>query len=158
MLQLSSVITVTFAISFYRTDIKDSKFFVIADSEDPDADRYAPSPNSSTGNYTMTPDRWKKIRSKMMYWFFDKGGDNDKGDLQTDVHSSMPQIHKNFNFQLPFFGFRFNYTRVSVAFVSYNATIDVLGKRTQIYNTRIFIGLIDYQFSTDIDERLSGIQ
>lgn len=47
-----------------------------------------------------------------MYWFFDKGGPDDKGDLQKDIHWSTPQIHKNFNFQLPFFGFRFNYTRV----------------------------------------------
>jgi hypothetical protein len=26
----------------------------------------------------------------------------------------VPQVHKNFNFQLPFFGFRYNYTRVCV--------------------------------------------
>lgn len=35
------------------------------------------------------------------------------GDYQRDIQSSVPQIHKNFNFQLPFFGFRYNYTRVS---------------------------------------------
>jgi hypothetical protein len=48
-----------------------------------------------------------------MYWYFDQGGDDNRGDLQKDIHGSVPQIHKNFNFQLPFFGFRFNYTRVS---------------------------------------------
>lgn len=55
-----------------------------------------------------------EIRQEFLYWFFDRGGDNDKGDYQTDIHGSMPQVHKNFNFQLPFFGFRFNYTRVSM--------------------------------------------
>lgn len=48
-----------------------------------------------------------------MYWYFDKGGNNNNGDYQTDIHNSIPQIHKNFNFQLPFYGFRYNYTRVS---------------------------------------------
>lgn len=47
-----------------------------------------------------------------MYWFFDKGGDNNEGDYQKEIQASTPQTHKNFNFQLPFFGFRFNYTRV----------------------------------------------
>lgn len=50
-----------------------------------------------------------------MYWFFDQGGSSNRGDYQKDIHASMPQVHKNFNFQLPFFGFRFNYTRVSIA-------------------------------------------
>ena len=86
---------------------------VILDSESPDADRYAPSPDNTISDYVIPELRWRKIRSQMMYWYFDKGGDNDNGDLQSDVHSSMPQIHKNFNFQLPFFGFRYNYTRVS---------------------------------------------
>lgn len=48
-----------------------------------------------------------------MYWFFDQGGSDNRGDYQKDIHVSNPQVHKNFNFQLPFFGFRFNYTRVS---------------------------------------------
>lgn len=47
-----------------------------------------------------------------MYWYFDKCGDDGGGDYQKDIHSSMPQLHKNLNFQLPFYGFRFNYTRV----------------------------------------------
>jgi len=62
----------------------------------------------------LTEERLAEIREEFMYWYFDKGGDNDQGDYQTDIHGSMPQIHKNFNFQLPFFGFRFNYTRVSM--------------------------------------------
>ena len=47
-----------------------------------------------------------------MYWYFDKGGIDDEGDYQKEIQASTPQVHKNFNFQLPFFGFRFNYTRV----------------------------------------------
>lgn len=62
--------------------------------------------------YTITPARLTEIRKNFLYWYFDKGGDNDNGDYQTDIHSSMPQLHKNFNFQLPFYGFRYNYTRV----------------------------------------------
>ena len=42
------------------------------------------------------------------------GGPENQGDLQRDIHASNQQVHKNFNFQLPFFGFRFNYTRVSL--------------------------------------------
>lgn len=63
--------------------------------------------------YTITPARLAELRSHFLYWYFDKGGGNDNGDLQTNIHASNPQLHKNFNFQLPFFGFRFNYTRVS---------------------------------------------
>lgn len=89
---------------------------LFTDSTEPDADRYAPLPDNSVRNYVITEQRLREIRSKFMYWYFDKGGDNNMGDYQTDIHSSMPQIHKNFNFQLPFFGFRFNYTRVSNCF------------------------------------------
>uniref|UniRef100_A0A146LTJ4 Extracellular domains-containing protein CG31004 n=1 Tax=Lygus hesperus TaxID=30085 RepID=A0A146LTJ4_LYGHE len=64
--------------------------------------------------YTITPERLANIRKPLMYWFFDKGGDSGNGDYQTDIHASNTQVHKNFNFQLPFFGFRFNYTRISL--------------------------------------------
>lgn len=50
-----------------------------------------------------------------MYYYFDMGGDsNNEGDWQRAIQTSTPQVHKNLNFQLPFFGFRFNYTRVSI--------------------------------------------
>jgi len=77
--------------------------------------RYAP-PTYRLGPrenaYVITETRLKEIRSEFLYCFFDKGGDDGNGDYQQDIHNSVPQIHKNFNFQLPFFGFRFNYTRV----------------------------------------------
>lgn len=63
--------------------------------------------------YVITPARLAQIRGNFMYWFYDQGGSDNLGDYQRDIHTSTPQIHKNFNFQLPFFGFRFNYTRVS---------------------------------------------
>lgn len=79
--------------------------------------RVAPSEPKTHRNdgqgYVISPARLAEIRRHFMYWFFDQGGDNNRGDYQTDIHASMPQLHKNFNFQLPFFGFRFNYTRVS---------------------------------------------
>jgi hypothetical protein len=62
--------------------------------------------------YVISETRLREIRSEFMYCFFDKGGDDGNGDYQSDIHNSIPQIHKNFNFQLPFYGFRFNYTRV----------------------------------------------
>lgn len=81
--------------------------------------RYAPTEppthhNDDGRGYTITEARLAELRKNFMYWFFDKGGNSDNnGDLQTNIHASNPQLHKNFNFQLPFFGFRFNYTRVS---------------------------------------------
>lgn len=77
--------------------------------------RYAPKepPSHNQENkYIIKDTRLRELRKEFMYWYFDKGGPNDEGDLQRDIHWSTPQIHKNFNFQLPFFGFRFNYTRV----------------------------------------------
>ncbi|XP_060806291.1 protein mesh isoform X1 [Amyelois transitella] len=64
--------------------------------------------------YVITSARLTQIRSNFLYWFYDQGGTDNLGDYQRDIHTSTPQIHKNFNFQLPFFGFRFNYTRVSM--------------------------------------------
>ncbi|RVE49675.1 hypothetical protein evm_005650, partial [Chilo suppressalis] len=65
--------------------------------------------------YVITNQRLAQIRSNFLYWFYDMGNENEKfGDYQRDIHTSTPQIHKNFNFQLPFFGFRFNYTRLSM--------------------------------------------
>lgn len=58
----------------------------------------------------------KEIRKDLLYPFFDQGGSDGIGDYQKDIHDSTPQIHKNFNFQLPFFGFRLNYTRVRLIF------------------------------------------
>ena len=74
--------------------------------------------------YTISPARLAFLRGQFNYWFFDQGGPENHGDLQRDIHASNQQVHKNFNFQLPFFGFRFNYTRVSsfvlIMFCKYN--------------------------------------
>lgn len=77
--------------------------------------RYSPSepPTHQGTGYVITPTRLKEIRERFLYPFHDRGGSDGFGDYQKDIHDSMPQVHKNFNFQLPFFGFRFNYTRVS---------------------------------------------
>ncbi|XP_046394346.1 protein mesh isoform X1 [Ischnura elegans] len=79
--------------------------------------RVAPPDHTVSGDevaYVITEARLREIRKEFMYWYFDQGGDQNHGDYQRDIHSSNPQIHKNFNFQLPFFGFRFNYTRLSM--------------------------------------------
>lgn len=72
--------------------------------------------------YVISNQRLQQIRGNFLYWFYDQGG-NGIGDYQSDIHTSTPQIHKNFNFQLPFFGFRFNYTRVSI--ISNNTIVSV---------------------------------
>lgn len=98
--KLSLLITQTFIISF---------------PVDPN-NRVAPSEPPTHRNdgrgYAITTQRLAQIRGQFMYWFFDQGGPENMGDLQRDIHASNQQVHKNFNFQLPFFGFRFNYTRV----------------------------------------------
>ncbi|XP_068155674.1 protein mesh isoform X2 [Drosophila tropicalis] len=76
----------------------------------------APSGTASTaaGGYTITTARLAELRSTFLYWFFDKDQYGGRGDYQFDIHASMTQLHKNLNFQLPFYGFRFNYTRLSL--------------------------------------------
>lgn len=93
-----------------------SKFHFITFSYTDPNNRVAPSEPPTHHNdgrgYTITEPRLAELRKNFLYWYFDKGGSNDIGDYQRDIHASMPQLHKNFNFQLPFYGFRFNYTRV----------------------------------------------
>lgn len=107
-------------------------FGLLADSDSPEADRYAPRPDDSPVVYTITEARLKEIRAKFMYWYFDKGGDDDNGDYQTALQATTLQIHKNLNFQLPFFGFRFNYTRVRDLVLTHHIY-------TYIYNCFVFI-------------------
>lgn len=78
--------------------------------------RVAPpsTPTHALDGYVITPQRLEEIRSHFMYWFFDEDLKGGRGDYQKDIHASITQIHKNLNFQLPFFGFRFNYTRVII--------------------------------------------
>ncbi|XP_077292474.1 protein mesh-like isoform X2 [Arctopsyche grandis] len=78
--------------------------------------RVSPSTNYNNNGqpYVITENRLKTLRERFVYPFYDQGGDENQGDFQKDIHHSTPQIHKNFNFQLPFFGFRYNYTRVSM--------------------------------------------
>ncbi|CAH1121477.1 unnamed protein product [Ceutorhynchus assimilis] len=86
---------------------------------DPMTSHVAPPDTDQRGGsgtpYTLTETRLQTIRKLFMYPFYDQGGNADnEGDYQKEIQSSSPQVHKNFNFQLPFFGFRFNYTRVSL--------------------------------------------
>ncbi|KAF5296959.1 hypothetical protein FQR65_LT10111 [Abscondita terminalis] len=71
--------------------------------------------NQNPTPYQITEERLKKIRKEFIYWYFDKGSDEgDNGDRLRDIHSSRPQTQKNLNFQLPFFGFRYDYARISL--------------------------------------------
>ncbi|XP_043469976.1 protein mesh isoform X2 [Leptopilina heterotoma] len=145
--------------------------YVRYDSDSQDADRYSPDNDIGPAFYELTEQRLRHIRSKFMYWYFDKGGDNDRGDYQTDIHNSMPQIHKNFNFQLPFFGFRLNYTRISMhGYLEfsdppehYTYPLVFPNKDWPKKNDPSFIGIffskcrIGKLRPTDIDQRKSGV-
>ncbi|XP_055381358.1 protein mesh-like [Condylostylus longicornis] len=63
-------------------------------------------------NYTITPERLRQIRSEFLYWFFDEP--DETSDYERSIHSSQKTLHKNLHFKLPFFGFRYNYTRISL--------------------------------------------
>ncbi|KAJ9599567.1 hypothetical protein L9F63_009965, partial [Diploptera punctata] len=80
--------------------------------------RYAPPTyrlNQDDSGYVLTETRLRQIRSeKNCTVSLTRGGDDGNGDYQDDINSSTPQNFKNLYFQLPFFGFRFNYTRVSM--------------------------------------------
>ncbi|XP_033329743.2 protein mesh [Megalopta genalis] len=141
------------------------------DSDSPEAERYAPSSSDSVQNYAITEQRLKDIRSEFMYWYSDKGGDNDLGDYLKEIKSSMPQIHKNLNFEMPFFGSTYNYTRVSMngylefsdppEHCTYPLKFPVPGWPKR--NDPSFIGIfyskcrIGEVRSNDIDKRMPGI-
>ncbi|XP_060822301.1 protein mesh-like isoform X2 [Bombus pascuorum] len=101
-------------ISSIRQQSLSGQVDVNEDGDLSEADRYTPHSDDSVLNYVLTETRLKEIRSKFMYWYVGRGGNDDDGDYQREIQASMSQIHKDFNFQLPFFGLRFNYTRVSV--------------------------------------------
>lgn len=102
-----------------------------------------PTRHTDGRGYTITTARLAELRSHFLYWYFDKGGSDDIGDYQRSIHASNPQLHKNFNFQLPFFGFRFNYTRVSWAKCIINMYSPV---ESNIPNIPIFIWNISWWF------------
>ncbi|KAL1505442.1 hypothetical protein ABEB36_005011 [Hypothenemus hampei] len=86
---------------------------------DPMTSHVAPPDTDQRGGsgtpYTITETRLQTIRRIFMYPYYDQGGNADnEGDYQKEIQASSPQVHKNLNFQLPFFGFRYNYTRVSI--------------------------------------------
>ncbi|XP_063911359.1 protein mesh isoform X1 [Zophobas morio] len=102
-----------------RSDSKGKYIDYNSAEYDPMTSDYAPPENSQRGRageaYVITEQRLQDIRKHFMYPYYDKGGNADnEGDYQKAIQTSTPQVHKNLNFQLPFFGFRYNYTRVSL--------------------------------------------
>jgi len=84
---------------------------------DPWQARQAPSFGNNYGDdnaYVISPDRLSEIRAQKMYPFFDQGGNDGHGDYQKDIRDTQPQINKQINVILPFFGFGFNYTWLSL--------------------------------------------
>ncbi|XP_037943468.1 protein mesh-like [Teleopsis dalmanni] len=128
-------------------------------------------PSHAAGGYTISQARLAEIRSYFMYWYFDQDMYGGRGDYQFDIHASMTQIHKNLNFQLPFFGFRFNYTRLSLngylefsdppEYLTYPLVFPV--KDWPKKNDPSFIGIwfskcrVGRIYATDIDQRTPGV-
>lgn len=66
-------------------------------------------------NYVISPGRLAQLKSELLYPFFDQGGgEENTGDYQKHIRDNSPQITKHLNFHLPFFGFGYNYTWVSL--------------------------------------------
>ena len=70
--------------------------------------------NDDQPSYVITNDRLEEIRNQKMYPFFDQGGNDGNGDFQMNIRNTQPQINKQLNFLLPFYGFGFNYTWLSL--------------------------------------------
>ena len=62
----------------------------------------------------MDPGRLNEIRKHKLYPFAERGGGDNNGDYQKDIRDTIPQINKQINFLLPFMGFGFNYTWLSL--------------------------------------------
>ena len=62
-----------------------------------------------------------------------QGGNDGHGDYQLNIRNTQPQINKQLNFLLPFYGFGFNYTWLSLHGYVYFSFYKV---------THLFIGLI----------------
>ncbi|CAG7823396.1 unnamed protein product [Allacma fusca] len=96
------------------------------DTGDPMTSRIAPPPtqeksgkqtyaDTNSPNYVMTADRLRQIRQELLYPFYDQGGGTDNiGDYQKTIKDHSPQVTKSLNFLLPYFGFGYNYTWVSL--------------------------------------------
>ena len=56
----------------------------------------------------------KKIREDILYPFYDEGRDGKTSDLDPDIHDSNILLQKLLSFRLPFYGFMYNYIRVSL--------------------------------------------
>ncbi|KPU80188.1 uncharacterized protein Dana_GF16595, isoform C [Drosophila ananassae] len=128
-------------------------------------------PSTAAGGYTITPARLAELRSNFMYWFFDKDMYGGRGDYQYDIHASMTQLHKNLNFQMPFYGFRFNYTRLSLngylefsdppEYLTYPLVFPIKDWPTKrdpsfmgIFFSKCRVGRI---YPSDIDQRTPGV-
>ena len=64
--------------------------------------------------HVVSASRLQEIRDQKMYPFFDKGGNDNNGDFQLSIRDTQPMINKQLNFLLPFMGFGFNYTWLSL--------------------------------------------
>jgi len=71
-------------------------------------------PAYSRDYYQLTKERLDEIRKEKLYPFFDWDADGRRGDLVTEINDNSAQVQKQLNFLLPYFGFGFNYTWISM--------------------------------------------
>ena len=91
--------------------------------KDPHMSRIAPIPTWDDDNlgrsdddpgYIISADRLDTIRQQKLYPFFDQGGNDNNGDFQLSIRDTAPMINKQLNYMLPFYGFGYNYTWLSL--------------------------------------------
>ncbi|KAK2720563.1 hypothetical protein QYM36_004442 [Artemia franciscana] len=78
------------------------------------APKAVPARQVASQSYYISPQRLEQIRAELLYPYFDTDQFRGSGDLQTNINSNNAQLHKNLGFLLPFFGFGFNYTIISL--------------------------------------------
>jgi len=84
-------------------------------------------PNNPRDVYQLTRERLDEIRREKMYPFFDQDGEGKRGDWVSELNDNSVQIQKQLNFLLPFFGFGFNYTWISIhGFLGFSDSMESL--------------------------------
>ncbi|XP_067000298.2 protein mesh [Anabrus simplex] len=129
---------------------------------------------SSDAPYTISAEKLRQIRSDLLYWFSDQGGNDGHGDYQSGIQSFNPQTQVDFNFTLPFMGFHFNYIKVSInGYLGFSDPPDEYtyplvfpikqSPQTEQVNDPSFMGIFFSQIRVgnvhhkDIDQRRSGL-
>ncbi|CAG0885412.1 unnamed protein product [Darwinula stevensoni] len=86
--------------------------------------------NPDGDSYVITQERLSQIREPLMYPYYDGGVQDEfwgENDYQDNFNSGTSLLDKKLNFLLPFFGFAFNYTWISLnGYVGFSDNLRVI--------------------------------